>query len=134
MDTAPLIDETFARRFARDWIAAWNAHDLDRVLTHYAEDFAFQSPMITVVTGEPSGRLQGKAAIRAYWAAALQRLPDLHFELRDILLGAASLTLYYRGHRGLVAETFFFSDTGEVVRATATYSVGLGVAGDTGEP
>ncbi len=104
---------------------AWNAHDLDQVLAHYQDDFVLQSPMITVVTGNPSGRLQGKAAIRAYWAAALARLPDLHFELQDVLLGAECLTLYYRGHRGLVAETFFFEGGSEAVRAAAAYSVGV---------
>lgn len=119
------IDEAFARQFAQDWVAAWNAHDLDQVLAHYEEDFVFQSPMITVFTGESSGRLQGKAAVRAYWTAALERLPDLHFELKDVLLGADCPTLYYRGHRGLVAETFFFEGDATVVKATATYSIGV---------
>lgn len=118
-----LIDESFARRFAQAWIDAWNAHDLDQVLAHYEDDFVFQSPMITRITGNPSGRLQGQAAVRAYWAAALERLPDLHFELRDILLGAGCLTLYYLGHRGLVAETFFFDGGEKVARAAAAYSL-----------
>jgi ketosteroid isomerase-like protein len=117
------LDADFAKHFAAEWIDAWNAHALDRVLAHYDEDFVFQSPMITVVTGEPSGRLQGIAAIRAYWSAALVRLPDLHFTLQDILLGTGCLTLYYRGHRGMVAETFFFDEQGKVVRATASYSL-----------
>ena len=29
----------FADQFARAWMEAWNAHDLDRVLAHYEEDF-----------------------------------------------------------------------------------------------
>lgn len=79
--------------------------------------------MITVVTGDTSGRLIGKSAVRSYWAAALQRLPDLHFELRDVLLGAGCLTLYYKGHRGLVAETFFFDEARLVRDAAASYSL-----------
>ncbi len=117
------IDEAFARQFSSDWIQAWNAHNIDEVLTHYEEDFIFQSPMITVVTGNPSGRLQGKNAVRAYWSKALEILPNLHFELIDILLGSDCLTLYYRGHRGFVAETFFFGSEEKVARAAATYSV-----------
>ena len=27
-----MIDRRFAERFAAEWIAAWNSHDLDRVL------------------------------------------------------------------------------------------------------
>lgn len=119
-----------ARAFAQEWVAAWNAHDIERVLGHYAEDVEFRSPFIASFAGEPSGRLCGKAALRAYWTAALQKLPDLRFELRDVLLGAGSLTLYYLGHRGLVAETFFFDAKGLAVQATACYSIGLQGAGE----
>lgn len=113
-----------ARAFSQEWVAAWNAHDVERVLAHYAEDVEFRSPFIATFAGDPSGRLRGKAALRAYWTAALQKLPDLRFELRDVLVGAGSLTLYYLGHRGLVAETFFFDARGLVAQATACYSIG----------
>ena len=116
-------NEIFARQFAQEWVNAWNAHNLDLVLEHYEEDFVLQSPMITTITGDPSGRLLGKTAVRSYWSAALQRLPSLHFDLLDVLLGADCVTLYYRGHRGLVAETFFFNDGAKVVQAAATYSI-----------
>lgn len=119
------LTNSTARAFALEWVAAWNAHDIERVLSHYAEDVAFHSPFIAIFAGEASGRLLGKAALRTYWIAALAKLPNLRFELLDVLLGAGSLTVYYRGHRGMVAETFFFSEDGKVQRATACYSVGL---------
>lgn len=119
------LTNSTARAFALEWVAAWNAHDIERVLSHYAEDVAFHSPFIAIFADEASGHLLGKAALRTYWAAALEKLPDLRFELLDVLLGAGSLTVYYRGHRGMVAETFFFSEDGKVQRATACYSVGL---------
>jgi len=31
--------------FAREWIAAWNAHDLERVLAHYSPDIQLSSPV-----------------------------------------------------------------------------------------
>lgn len=119
------MTDSAAQAFAAEWVAAWNAHDIERVLAHYAEDVEFQSPFIAAFAGEPSGRLRGKAALRAYWSAALQKLPELRFALLDVLVGAGSLTLYYRGHRGLVAETFLFGADGKVQRATACYSIGL---------
>ncbi len=119
------LTNSTARAFSLEWVAAWNAHDIERVLSHYAEDVAFHSPFIAIFADEASGHLLGKAALRTYWAAALEKLPDLRFELLDVLLGAGSLTVYYRGHRGMVAETFFFSEDGKVQRATACYSVGL---------
>lgn len=108
--------------FARSWIDAWNAHDLDAVLAHFCEDFAFSSPNILRITGEASGRLRGKAAVRAYWSAALARVPDLRFELVDVLAGIECLVILYRGHRGLSAEVFEFDANGQVRRGQALYA------------
>jgi len=119
-----MIGKEFARRFADEWIAAWNAHDLERVLAHYTDDFEMSSPVIVEVVGEPSGTLRGKDAVRAYWTAALALRPDLRFELLDVLCGASSVTLLYNGHRGSSAEVFFFDEAGRVTRAAAHYAVG----------
>ena len=40
-----LMTEDEARSFAADWIEAWNSHDLDRIMTHYAEDLVLVSPI-----------------------------------------------------------------------------------------
>lgn len=111
------------RTFAEAWVSAWNAHDLERVLTHYRDDFIMESPLIRAVVGEPSGRLQGMSAVRAYWEKALQRLPDLKFELVDILVGARSVVLYYLRHPGrhASAEFFLFDEHGKVTHASAHY-------------
>ena len=116
-----MITQEFAARFAADWIAAWNAHDLERILEHYAQDFEMASPVIAQLMGEPSGRLKGKDRIRSYWAKALARHPALEFELLHVLAGAASITIVYRGHRGLSAEVFWFGADGKVERAAAHY-------------
>ena len=49
--------------FAPEWIAAWNSRDLDRVLSHYTDDFEMSSPLIVALMNEPSGVLHGKPAI-----------------------------------------------------------------------
>ena len=92
-----MISREFATRFAKDWIDAWNHHDLDRVLAHYTDDFTMSSPYIVSIAGEPSGTLAGKPAVRAYWATALARMPDLYFEFVQALAGVDSVTVYYRG-------------------------------------
>jgi ketosteroid isomerase-like protein len=117
----PLTQE-FARHFAEDWIASWNSHDLARILSHYTEDFEMSSPLIVQLMGESSGTLKGKAAIRAYWAKALARLPDLHFDLTEVLVGASSLVIQYRGPRGPSAEVFWFDAENKVCRAAAHYA------------
>jgi SnoaL-like protein len=92
------MDPEEARRRAADWIAAWNSHDLDRILSHYTDDFTMSSPYIPLVTGEQSGTVRGKPAARAYWEKGLQRAPDLHFELLGTHAGVNGLALYYRSN------------------------------------
>ena len=119
-----MIDKAFAEHFASDWIDSWNAHDLDRVLSHYANDFEMSSPIIIQVAGEPSGTLRGKPAVGAYWKKALDLIPDLHFEPISVLAGVNSVTIYYKGPRGrLAAEVFHFGADQKVVRAFAHYAV-----------
>lgn len=69
------MEKGFSERFAKEWVAAWNSHDLDRILAHYDDDFEMSSPIITTLVGELSGRLQGKTAVGAYWAKALRSIP-----------------------------------------------------------
>ena len=75
------------------------------------------------IAGEPSGKLTGKHALRAYWAKGLSMLPELHFTLIETLVGIETVTLVYRGHRGIVAETFNFGDAGRVRSAAACYAI-----------
>jgi hypothetical protein len=117
-----MIDKEFAEHFAKEWIDSWNSHDLDRVLLHYANDFEMSSPYIVRIAGEPSGTLRGSEAVGAYWGKALRLIPDLRFELISTLIGVESITLYYRGARGMAAEVFHFGPDRQVVRAYAHYA------------
>ena len=115
------MDAAAADAFAEDWIAAWNAHDLDRILSHYAPEIVFRSPVAQARVGD--GRVKGVEALRAYWSGALAALNDLRFELVDCLKGHECLTVLYRNHRGQsVAETFEFQADGKVIRSFACYS------------
>ncbi len=118
------MDSAFAQHFATEWVAAWNAHDLEKVLSHYADGFEMSSPYIVALAGEPSGTLIGKPAVEAYWRKALSAFPDLHFDLISVLVGANSVTLYYKGARGrLAAEVFHFDAEQKVARAFAHYDI-----------
>lgn len=107
--------------FAAKWIAAWNAHDLERILSHYAEDIVFHSPVAAKVTG--NGRVEGKAALRAYWETAFERNPGLHFTLTRLYTGADALTILYENQSGKsVTETVVFDEDGRIVFSVACYA------------
>ena len=119
------MDSTKAQAFAREWVEAWNAHDLPRVLSHYAEEFEMTSPYIPLVADEPSGTLKGKARVAEYWRKAMERMPELHFELKGVALGMNSLALHYHsavGNREVI-EVLGFDAGGKVVRGHAHYSM-----------
>lgn len=117
------IDAQFVQDFAKEWIAAWNAHDLERVLAHYESDFEMTSPMITRITGDLSGKLKGKKDIGDYWSRGLAAYPDLHFELLHALSGPDSIALIYKGVAGVTLEVFHFSATGKVASTSAYYAL-----------
>jgi ketosteroid isomerase-like protein len=118
----PIPPPAAARAFAEGWVDAWNAHDLNAVLAHYSDDFEFSSPLVIQIAGEPTGTLKGKAAVQAYWRAALACVPTLRFDLVDVLAGVDCLTILYRGHRGLAAELFELDANGRAVRGRALYT------------
>jgi hypothetical protein len=119
-----MMEPDWALEFAREWIDAWNAHDLERILTHYRDDFEMRSPLIVERMAVPSGSLKGKTAIRPYWEAGLRAQPPLHFELRDVLIGTDTLAIYYwsRTRNRMVAEVLTFDSELRVVRAAALYA------------
>jgi hypothetical protein len=119
-----MIEAQWAREFAEEWIQSWNAHDLDRILSHYADDFEMSSPLIVQRTGSPTGVLKGKDAVGAYWAPSVMANPPLRFELIDVLVGIESLTLHYRDvGRRVVAETLLINAAGQVTKGMAQWAI-----------
>jgi len=111
------------KKFAQEWIESWNSHDLDRILSHYSDDFEITTPMIKVALNIESGSLKGKASVRRYWEAALKKIPDLKFELIDAAKGIDSIAVYYKSVMNKKAtEVMFFNDSGKVIKAIAHYN------------
>ena len=118
------MDEERAARFAEGWYAAWNAHDLEAVLEHYADDVEMASPLVSALAGRDEGRIVGKAALGEYFAAALEHYPDLRFEPLGLFAGLDSLVLHYVSVGGRpAAETVFLDENDRVTRYFAHYGV-----------
>ncbi len=123
MPCIPPISEQHARRFAAEWIAAWNAHDLEAILAHYAPGVVLTSPVAARLLGDPSGTVAGIDALRVYFARGLQAYPGLRFELLDVFHGLASAVLVYTNQSGTrTAEFMECSAQGQVIRVVANYS------------
>jgi predicted ester cyclase len=112
-----------AWRLAKEWVAAWNAHDLEAILTHYEEAVELTSPVAAQLLGVSDGRVVGKTNLRAYFWRGLEAYPDLHFELADVLWGVDSVVLCYKNQKGTRSAEFMeLSASGKVARVVANYS------------
>ena len=120
-----MIDREFAEDFAREWEKAWNAHDLEEILSHYSEDFQMTSPFIPTAMDEATGTLKGKDKVGEYWLKALDRYPELRFQTQMVLVGQNSIVIRYRSFRNELnreaVEVMIFGDDGKVIESIAHY-------------
>ena len=111
-----------AWKLAEHWIAAWNAHDLEQILTHYEEGVELTSPVAAQLLGTRDGKVVGIANLRAYFQRRLEAYPELRFRLEDVLWGVNSVVLYYTNQKGTrTAEFMEISANGKVARVAANY-------------
>ena len=117
------MTEENAKHLAHDWIAAWNAHNLEAILDHYADEIEFTSPLVPKLAGVSSGTLVGKPALRDYFRKGLEAYPELRFALKQVLVGVRSVTLSYRSVNGRdAAEVLTLNEAGKIIRALVHYS------------
>ena len=104
------MDRDWAHGFVEEWVQAWNDHDLDRVLEHFADDVVFTSPVAALLVEASEGVIRGRPALRHYWSEGLRRIPDLHFEVVGVYVGVRTLVISYRNQRGgMVSEVLTFA-------------------------
>jgi len=46
--------------FAKAWLNGWNERDLERIVSHYADDVEFQSPLAVHLLAKPCEQSKGK--------------------------------------------------------------------------
>jgi steroid delta-isomerase-like uncharacterized protein len=79
--TTQVDETTMVEELAARYGDAWNSGDLDAVLDLHTDDVVFQAH----AAGSPPA--EGKAAVRAAFAAYLAQLPGIHFTPRSLRVG-----------------------------------------------
>jgi hypothetical protein len=106
-----MLDRETADRIAQEWVDAWNRHDVDAVVAHFADDVVVTSPVAAALGVAEDGKVRGKQAVREYYARGIANAPSLHFDLDAVLAGVDGITVLYRNHRGQqVAEIMVLDD------------------------
>jgi ketosteroid isomerase-like protein len=98
------MDTKRATELATAWASAWNAHDLDEILSHFADDIVFTSPVAAQLVAGSNGVIEGKQALRHYWEQGLRLIPDLHFEVVGVYVGVNVMVINYRNQKGQLGQ------------------------------
>jgi ketosteroid isomerase-like protein len=119
------MDRKAAAAFVNEWCDAWNARDLEALMSHYHDDVTFISPKAALIVGDPV--IRGKDALRRYWGAAIERstsrrfTPERHLWDSD----ANEVVLVYLsevdGRRVRATEFFRLGPDGLVIAGEAMY-------------
>ena len=104
-------DVTELTTLARRWLACFDTHDVDTLVSLYAPDARHYSPKLRVARPETGGCIEGRSALRDWWSDAFRRLPALRYEETRIAEGDEHVVLEYLRHVPgepslLVAEVF----------------------------
>lgn len=118
-----MIKDEAAAKFVTEWIDAFNAHDLEKILHHYDDAIEFYSPFIPLLKFNEEGLIRNKKELAIYFAAGLAAYPDLHFKLHNYFTGINTVVIYYTSVNGrLAAETFKLNDEGKAVEVFCNYT------------
>ena len=114
---------TDVHAFAQEWIEAFNAHDLERILSHYGEEVRLISPFYLQFTEGRSDELNGLSELRHYFGTALQRYPHLRFELLDVAAGSRGPCIQYHTNLGdrIAMEAIELDASGKAARVLCHY-------------
>jgi ketosteroid isomerase-like protein len=86
------------KNIARLWFEAFNAHDLEALLSLYAHDARHFSPKLKVRQPETNGLIQGRDALRTWWKDAFDRLPTLSYEVVKLTADDEQVFMEYIRH------------------------------------
>lgn len=66
------------------WFDAFNAHNLEKLLSLYDDEAQHFSPKLKIRQPETNGFVTGKEALRNWWQDAFDRLPTLHYKVTSL--------------------------------------------------
>ncbi|MFI6517519.1 nuclear transport factor 2 family protein [Spirillospora sp. NPDC050679] len=111
-----------ARAHADQWLAAWEARDLDAIMACYSEEVDFAATTVVTRWDRPDGRLRSKAELRHHFERGLGLAPELRFVEEAFLTSPGGYALLYRRENGNRAlDVVELDQHGRAARVRAFY-------------
>jgi ketosteroid isomerase-like protein len=110
------------KSLAADWIDAWNKRDIDRIMSHYADDVEFHSPTVNKRWNITEGKLVGKEKLKQHFLKGFEEMPDLHFEFVELVPEKDSMIITYKRETGqIVSDYMRMNENGKALLVNAYY-------------
>ena len=114
---------TQAKDLVTRWLEAANTHDVEKILSFYADTAELESPVVVTLLKEPSGRIKGKQALREYFSKGVTAYPHMSLQLIEAAWGVSSVTAWYANHKGTRTSAYLELDgTGKITRNVTHYN------------
>ena len=83
------------QQIAIRWFDAFNAKDLEKLLSLYDDEAQHFSPKLKIRQPETNGLIIGKQALRIWWQDAFERLPTLHYKVTSLTANTDRVFMEY---------------------------------------
>ena len=77
------------------WFEAFNAHNLEKLLSLYDEEAEHFSPKLKIRHPETQGLVSGKESLRSWWKDSFERLPSLHYKVTSLTSNSDRVFMEY---------------------------------------
>lgn len=77
------------------WFEAFNAKELEKLLSLYDDEAKHFSPKLKIRQPETNGLVVGKQAMREWWQDAFDRLPSLHYKVTSLTANTDRVFMEY---------------------------------------
>lgn len=77
------------------WFEAFNAHNLEKLLSLYDDEAQHYSPKLKIRLPETKGLVTGKDALSSWWKDSFDRLPTLHYKVTSLTANSERVFMEY---------------------------------------
>jgi predicted SnoaL-like aldol condensation-catalyzing enzyme len=109
------------KNIAYRWIEVFNEHGLEKLLGLYSPDAMHHSPKLQLRQPETGGKIQGREAMRNWWADAFERLPTLQYELVNLVADDKMVLMEYKrtvtGEPDMMVAEILEIEAGLIIRS-----------------
>jgi hypothetical protein len=119
------ISYDFATHHVEKWVKGWTDHNLNSIMSSYAEELEFSSPKIRGFLGEnKNNTISSKRELSTYFSAGLERFPNLKFKIMDFTVSDNKVILEYSANldgKSIVNVIEKFEFENELVKKSGAY-------------